>query len=135
MSDGKLFDVVPGARPGHLDVEPNESWGKARARSSDPETSHAAAASVRDLTAKQQAVLDCLSCAAAPVTDQELALLYEALRHDEQWPEQSPSGLRTRRAELVDRGVVASVGRKRLDTGRLGRTWAAAGAIVPGGAA
>jgi hypothetical protein len=132
MSEARLFHLVPGTA---TDVEPNATWGKARARRDDPETSHAAAASVADLTGKQRAVLSCLRAADRPLTDQELALLYVGLAADEGWPDQSDSGLRTRRSELVERGLVASVGKRRLDTGRLARTWAPAGSIIPGGAA
>lgn len=130
MSD-KLFDLAPG-RPTE-DVEPNATWDKARARRNDPDTSHAAAQSVRGLTGKQTAVLTCLKRAARPLTDQEMALLYEALRTDEEWPEQSPSGLRTRRKELVEKGHVVSIGKRRLDTGRLARTWTYAGALLTRG--
>ena len=129
MSNDKLFDLAPGSPT--EDVEPNVRWSRARARKSDPDTSHAAAASVTNLTAKQQAVLDCLRCADRPMTDPELAVLYATLAPDEGWPGQSPSGLRTRRSELVERGLVFSVGKRRLDTGRLARTWALAGTYLP----
>lgn len=92
----------------------------ARARRTDPETSHAAAESVHDLGRRQAAVREALTIL-GPCTDEELAAEYAAL-----FPHvpQSPSGLRTRRAELVAAGLVEWTGRKvRMTTGRLGRTW------------
>jgi len=75
-----------------------------RARTHDPVTSHMAAASVRELRPKQQAVLDMLLVEDG-LTDEEIARYYRG-------PAQSPSGLRTRRCELVDLGLVRDSGRK-----------------------
>jgi hypothetical protein len=91
-----------------------------RARHTDPETSHDAAASVKELRRRQAAVWYVLDME-GPLTDEELVKAY-AVR----WPHfpQSPSGLRTRRAELVARGLVEWTGRRRpLVSGRLAREW------------
>lgn len=92
-----------------------------RARHTDPETSHEAAASVVDLVKRQAAVWRVLDVA-GPMTDEELVEAYPT-----HWPclSQAPSGIRTRRAELVTRGLVEWTGRKRpLASGRLAREWA-----------
>lgn len=76
----------------------------AKARTTDPATSHAAAASVKQRPGHEAilAILDLFG----PHTDEAL---YE-------WPEVravcSPSGARTRRAELVDMGLVRDTGRR-----------------------
>jgi hypothetical protein len=135
MAD-QLFDIAPGEPPArHLDTEPNASWSTARARGNDPDTSHAAAASVTGLTRKQQAVLECLRELGEPVTDQHLAREYHARGgvRTPMWPDQSDSGLRTRRSELVARGAVVAVGTERLPSGRMAKCWAVAGTVLPGG--
>ena len=72
------------------------------ARNTDPQTSHDAAASVSDILLTQEAVLELLR-ALGPKTDIEIR---------EAWKQQlamvlpSASGMRTRRKELVDKGLV-----------------------------
>lgn len=123
---------------------------RAIARHDDPATSKAAAASVTDLTDKQRAVLEvikgCLGVdgytligygfgihAPDGVTDGEMMKVYLDVREGRvriakdsgsyvAAPAQSESGLRTRRAELVDRGLVK-------DTGRTRKTRLASGAL------
>lgn len=90
-----------------------------RARREDPETSHEAAGSVRNLTAVQSAILMILR-AAGPGTDEEIARAYLSLDR----PPCSPSGLRSRRAELVRLGKVEDSGeRVKLETGRNAIVW------------
>jgi hypothetical protein len=88
----------------------------ARARRSDPETSHEAAASVVNMTEKRQAVLDCLR--AIGKGDQAILDAYRSMS----LPEQSDSGIRSRRAELVSVGLVIARGVERID-GRLHTVW------------
>ena len=79
----------------------------ARARRTDPDTSHAAAASVTKLTDKQQAVVEVMRKMGGECTDHALGNRYAASHsYNEGLPEQSTSGLRTRRSELVSRGLV-----------------------------
>lgn len=80
---------------------------RARARRADPETSHEAAKSVVELRKRQQAVLEVLKC--GPTTDEELVCKYPYFAWEEaDYPKQSPSGLRTRRSELVALGTAGS---------------------------
>lgn len=91
----------------------------AYARRTDPWTSHAAARSITEdkLRESQLAVLYLLKRIGAS-TDEEIADAYSGP------PRQSPSGLRTRRKELVDAGYVCDTGdRKRLVSGRLSIVW------------
>jgi len=99
---------------------------EAHARRTDPETSHAAAASVRELTAKQGAVLRVFECLTEATCDVELVRQYEwrGERDPDLYPPQSESGIRTRRSELVRKGyLIDSTLRVRLDTGRRAICW------------
>lgn len=99
--------------------------GKARARATDPVTSHAAASSLKPgkIRLSQSAVLKTLG-RLRKGTDQDIAAAYNTSGWGEFVP-QSPSGLRTRRAELVARGLVEDTGlRKRLPSGRQAIVWA-----------
>ena len=88
------------------------------ARSDDLETSWEAARSVTSLSDKHAAVLRTLRRIGGG-TDADITRFYKG-------PEQSPSGLRTRRHELVDLGLVRDSGRtKLLATGRKSVVWEA----------
>ena len=90
----------------------------AKARNTDPITSHLAAESVRDVTATQEYVLKALRKAR---TDVELVQAYNSLKTA---PRASESGIRSRRAELVRKGMVVDTGRRvRLDSGRYAIVW------------
>lgn len=89
---------------------------QAHARLTDPDTSHAAAASV-NVRHSQQQVLALLR--EGPATDHALA--DRAYRRGVTI---SPSGLRSRRSELVDAGLVEDTGlRERLPSGRHAAVW------------
>ena len=87
----------------------------AHARNTDPAESHAAARSVRNITAVHRAILNLLR---TPRTDEEL---YVKLRFI--GVNVSPSGARSRRAELVAQGKVAKVGQGRTEAGRKCAVW------------
>lgn len=90
------------------------------ARQTDPETSHAAAASVRNPGLDRERVFRVLD-QEGPMTDEEIL----ARCHTFYAPTISPSGARTRRAELVKEGRVVDTGaKKRLSTGRMAIIWA-----------
>lgn len=88
------------------------------ARHTDPTTSHAAAASVTDLTATKTAILKALK---RPGTDVALVERYRNLKSA---PRASESGIRTRRCELVDAGLVIDSGKREvLPSGRKAIIW------------
>jgi hypothetical protein len=93
-------------------------FDEARARRTDPETSREAAASVRSLRMSQSYILRILRDV-GPMTDEGLV----------GWVDpnlMSPSGTRTRRSELVAKGLVEWTGRKiKMSTGRMAREWRA----------
>jgi hypothetical protein len=90
----------------------------ARARNTDPMTSHLAAESVRDVTKTQEYVLRALRRAR---TDVELVEAYQNMKTA---PRASESGIRSRRAELVRRGLVLDTGKRvRLSSGRYAIVW------------
>jgi hypothetical protein len=96
------------------------------ARPTDPETSHQAAESISEthLRASQGWVLAVLSYT-GPTTDVDLVATYEHfVRTGTQVPPQSQSGIRSRRAELVEQGLVYDTGlRRRLPSGRQAVVW------------
>jgi hypothetical protein len=98
-----------------------------RARKSDPDTSHEAAASIGDLRERQKVVLaifDWPGVGFMGTTDEELGDAYQRLALAGQVPYQSPSGLRTRRSELVELGLVENSGDKRKTrSGRRAIVW------------
>lgn len=86
------------------------------ARLTDPQTSHDAAKSVRNISPLKQAILDTLQTA---MTDEELIL---SLRFDGVMA--SESGIRSRRADLVREGYVEdSNGRSKTAAGRSTIIW------------
>ncbi len=99
----------------------------ARARGTDPATSHAAAGSIggEQLRASQQAVLVELSRHRQGLTDVELVEFYTLAAEIGRVPKQSPSGIRSRRHELVEAGLVVDTGmRIKLESGRNAVVWA-----------
>ena len=95
---------------------------EAHARRGDPDTSHDAAASITDLTARRAAVLDLLR-RDGWMTDETI---HDHYQDGDIQPPQSPSGLRTRRSELVTLGLVCDTGeREILRSGRRAVVWRA----------
>jgi hypothetical protein len=90
------------------------------ARKTDPYTSHEAAASVKNFTLTQQAILGLLK---SPMTDEDLVERYDLQSRVGLAPMASPSGIRTARHKLVERGVVDSVGEGRSRFGRKALIW------------
>lgn len=120
-------------------VAPPPLGGRAHARATDPGTSHAAARSVGDLRETQAAVL-ALFDRLGPMTDEVAAAMYETaaqggiaeMRDLLPIPRQSPSGLRTRRDELVNLGYLMDTGdRQSLSTGRKGIVWGRTAQALP----
>lgn len=121
--DGNRFC---GKFPNTTPARPRRGGERAVARTTDPITSHAAAASVRAITAKQGAVLRLLE-QIGPATDEEVFTEYMArwtAGQTDLFPKQSESGLRTRRSELVKKGKVVPSGRYKVKpTGRKAIVW------------
>lgn len=100
---------------------------RARARRTDPATSHAAARSVGELTDNQRAVMVVMRVLGRPVLDEELVREYLARYKALKLPQQSESGIRSRRSELAAKTRLIEGEKRRMTTGRLGRTWSVAG--------
>lgn len=95
-----------------------------KARLTDPHTSHLAgdALTVEHLTQVQAIIYRLLDT--APMTDGELLLAYNAMVYAKEAPHASESGVRSRRAELVERGLVVPTGATRKTVfGRLSIVW------------
>lgn len=93
------------------------------AKIGDPTTSHNAAGTVDGVTDAQARVVVLLARYGA-ATDEDLADRYQRMIRLLGWPLISPSGLRTRRAELVERGdVIASDVEGRTASGRSATIW------------
>lgn len=114
-SVSRLADNPPAAAP------------SPRARATDPSTSHRAASSISRsrLRDSQEAILR-LFRELGPMTDDLLLERYAAAVDEGLRPVQSPSGIRTRRAELVAVGSVVKTGETRLPSGRMGSIFALA---------
>lgn len=96
---------------------------EAKARATDPQTSHAAAASVKNLTRSREPLLAVIKGNGGG-TDEMILGQYEDVFGNAH--PQSPSGLRTRRAELVRAGLVEDSGERRtLRSGRQAIVWKA----------
>ncbi len=98
-----------------------------RSRRRDPLTSVEAAESLKPhrLTANRTAVLDALRAIGRAATDEELVAYYGGRRNDNGWPAQSPSGLRSRRSELVASGMVEPAGHGITMAGNRATLWRA----------
>ena len=97
-----------------------------RARNTDPKTSHDAAATISKtkLRETQKAVLDVLGILGS-ATDEQLVDEYSRLSNIGHFyiPMQTASGIRTRRKELADRGLIKNVGRQKMSTGNMANVW------------
>lgn len=96
---------------------------QAHARHGDPDTSHAAAKSIKDLSANQRAVLAVFRLQHEPITDDQLIDSYRMHYKALLLPQQSESGIRSRRAELNKAGLLVERDKVRLKSGNLGRSW------------
>ena len=92
----------------------------AYARATDPLTSHAAAASVDNISKTQQAILVLLR---KKMTDEELVQAYLVRASLGKAPRASVSGIRSRRSELARLGLVQEAGITRTESNRAARVW------------
>jgi hypothetical protein len=112
------FDCVNHVKTGRLchRCEP-------KARRTDPVTSHIAALTVSNQSPTQERILKILTNVGA-MTDDKIAFYFADCVANLSWDPVSPSGLRSRRAELVDQGLVRDSGRReRTASGRLSIVW------------
>lgn len=111
------------ARARNTATNTEQKFITARARTTDPATSHEAAKKVTNTLRVQNIILSIL-WARGPLTDPQIAEYYYNRVADGSAPNASESGLRTRRAELVKKGLVHPTSRrKKLDTGRTATVW------------
>lgn len=99
------------------------------ARITDMDTSWQAAASVQNISATQTAIMKLL--ATMPMTDQQLIEFYQQQirfgADERDFPRASESGIRSRRAELVELGLIKDTGERiKLASGRNAAVWAVA---------
>lgn len=127
MGNGFITDLAYALD--NLGVKPGDEFyvtvtaGEARARNSDPGTSHAAAKSVGDLRESQRAVLSMFETWGEMI-DESLCERYSGAAEAGRIPPQEDSGIRTRRRELVDAGLLVDTGRKgKNDHGRDAILW------------
>lgn len=98
----------------------------ARARRSDPLTSHEAADS-NNTAASRREVVEVLTWAACDLSDEAIVSAHERrFLGGRVGVRFTPSRLRTARHELAEAGVVVEVGEARTRTGRRCKTWALA---------
>ena len=91
-----------------------------KTRLSDPATSFEAAASVQHITETQRAILNLLRF---PMTDHDLCHEYWNAWSKGLVPMASDSGIRSRRHELAEKGLVTTVGITKSTTGRRTYIW------------
>lgn len=125
-----LFRIPEKARRRLGMVDSDNTATRAYARTDDPSTSHAAAMSLTEevLRDSQRGVLDCFRRFGA-MCDTEFLSCYRRHQEEYAWPKQSDSGLRSRRDELVDGGLMKDSGEKApLLSGRQSIVWEVAAA-------
>jgi hypothetical protein len=96
----------------------------AKARNTDPHTSHMAASSITSdhLSETQAAIMVILR--QSPMCDEKLVEQFHIWEQLGRFPKASDQSIRSRRAELVRMGMVEYAGfDERMSTGRFGRVW------------
>lgn len=125
---GRFFrtKAKPRRQPGLLRLESQMTIVEPRARISDPETSHEAAANAgRDAERVKAAVRWLLNTAGRDgLTDEELNNAYKVVRASHQWPVVDIDTPRRRRSELL--GEVVKAGRRKNSKGSNVTVWALA---------
>lgn len=125
MNGPTLFDS---ARETELEAKVIEF--SAHARRTDPTTSHEAAKSVRNQTDTHERILELFE-RFGDATDEDLLVYWGQMASLNDWPPISPSGLRSRRAELVALGLVVNTGEKSItNSGRSCIVWDRASGVL-----
>lgn len=127
MNDVALFDET--GTPTFPIIELRAVAG---ARATDPETSRLAAQSLRpDRMRETQRVIVEILHRFGPACDEDIAVYANQLASLDEAPKQSPSGLRSRRAELVAAGIVRDSGeRTKTSSGRQTIVWELASGVM-----
>lgn len=123
-----FLPVSPGQTTTELNEPPLGKAPEAHARRTDPQTSHAAAASVSNIRQSQQYILGFFK-QYGPMTDEQLQARISRASSGTtfQTVRLSPSGIRTRRSELVTLGMLRDSGNKlALQSGRKAIVWSIA---------
>lgn len=98
---------------------------KAHARNTDPYTSHEAAASITSEKIRRSQLE--VNRALRRIGPCEDSVLVEEMQGTDRYAWQSESGIRTRRKELVDKGLVVDTGERVVKpSGRKATVWACA---------
>ena len=101
---------------------PIQTTTVARARNTDPQTSHDAAESVKRIEEQRRAIFALLD--GTPMCDEKLVEQYEMWEKIDNFPQVTPQRIRTARADLVKLGqVVATEYKERMRSGRYGIIW------------
>ena len=91
-----------------------------KTRANDPATSFEAAASVKNISETQRVILNLLRF---PMTDKDLCREYWDAWYKGKAPMASDSGIRSRRHELVELGLIETCGTVKAESGRNMHIW------------
>lgn len=102
-------------------IFPNDT---ARARRTDPETSHAAADRTSGTLPYMQSLVLGIFKILGNATDEELGTYYAMRWSHEGWPQAHPDSPRKRRSELTARGLLTDSGERRANSfGSMETVW------------
>lgn len=129
ITDAEYRQLMKAAAQAYRGENPTPVRVAALSRETDPDTSRAAAASISaDRMRETQRVIVEILDRFGPACDEDIAVYARQLESLGEAPKQSPSGLRSRRAELVAAGVVRDSGeRAKTSSGRQTIVWEIAG--------
>lgn len=125
ITDDEYRTLMRAAAQAYRGENPAPVRVAALSRFTDPDTSHAAAASLSaDRMRETQRVIVEILDRFGPACDEDIATYSRQLASLGEAPQQSPSGLRSRRAELVAAGIVRDSGeRAKTTAGRSTIVW------------
>lgn len=118
VDDLELALTNLGIEPGQVFFLAAPTTQEAQTRTTDPDTSRKAAATIADLNDNQRAVLRIFNSKPYPLSDEQLEQHYVLAARARVVPTQSPSGIRSRRSELRDEGFLVEAGKTKNSRGR-----------------
>lgn len=125
VTDDEYRQLMRAAAQAYRGETPTPVRVAALSRETDPDTSRQAAASLsaERMRETQRVIVDILD-RFGPACDEDIAVYARQLESLGEAPKQSPSGLRSRRAELVAAGIVRDSGdRTKTSSGRQTIVW------------